>query len=78
MRSFFTEFHETKNEKVTVANGQHMMSKGVGDRFLNCALSDEKYKIPVMYPPWRVICCQSRNLLDKATLLRSKVTVAAF
>ena len=46
-RSFFTEFRETKNEKVTVANGEHMMSEGVGDGFLDCVVSDEKFKIPV-------------------------------
>jgi len=46
-RNFFTEFHETKNEKVTVANGQHMMSEGVGDGYLHCQVSDETHKIPV-------------------------------
>jgi len=45
-RSFFTEFH-TKNEKVTVANGQFMMSEGVGDGYLHCPVSTEKHKIPV-------------------------------
>jgi len=34
------EFSETKNEKVIVANGQCMMSEGVGDGYLQCLVSD--------------------------------------
>jgi len=46
-RSFFTEFRETGNKTITVANGQHMKSEGVGDGYLHCKVSDMTNKIPV-------------------------------
>jgi len=46
-RNFFTEFHETKNATVTVANGQQMIAEGVGDGFLHCQVSDKTHMIPV-------------------------------
>ena len=53
-RSFFTEFSKTKPVKVTVANGQYMMSEGVGDGYLHCQISDNVKRIlvkDVLYVP---------------------------
>jgi len=53
-RNFFTEFSETKPVKVTVANGQYMMSEGVGDGYLHCQTSDDVKRIlvkDVLYVP---------------------------
>jgi len=53
-RSFFTEFSETKPVKVTVANGQYMVSEGVGDGYLHCPTSSDVKRIlvkDVLYVP---------------------------
>ena len=53
-RNFFTEFSQTKPVKVTVANGQYMMSEGVGDGYLHCQTSDDVKRIlvkDVLYVP---------------------------
>jgi len=70
-RSFFIEFSETKNEKVTVANGQYMMSEGVGDGYLYCLVSDKKHTIPVkdvLYVLTLETNLLSGNSPNKATL----------
>ena len=46
-RSFFAEFTKTKPVKVTVANGQYMMSEGVGDGYLHCRTSNDTKRILV-------------------------------
>ena len=46
-RSFFTEFTKTKPVKVNVANGQNIMSEGVGDCYLHCHTSDDTKRILV-------------------------------
>jgi len=53
-RNFFTEFSETKPVKVTVANGQYMMSEEVGNGYLHCQTLDDVKRIlvkNVLYVP---------------------------
>lgn len=80
-RNFFTDFRKTENEKVTVANGQYMMSEGVGDGYLYCPVSDKNIrflsKMFYMYQLWRLIYCQLRNLLSKVMSSSLRVTIAA-
>jgi hypothetical protein len=49
-RSSFAEFNSSKSEKVTVANGQYMMSEGVGDGYLHCQSKNIRVK-DVLYVP---------------------------
>lgn len=80
-RNFFIDFRKTKNEKVTVANGQYMMPEGVGDGYLYCPVSDKNIrflsKMFYMYQLWRLIYCQLRNLLSKVMSSSLRVTIAA-
>ena len=46
-REFFTEFDESRKDKITVANGQQVTSVGVGNGYLHCNVSDTVNKIPV-------------------------------
>jgi len=72
-RSFFTKFSDTKPQRVMVANGQYMMSAGVGNGYINCQVSDNVYTIPVsdvLYVP-----TLETNLLSVKKLTKQGHTV---
>ncbi len=46
-QQFFTSFDESKEEKISLANGQPMFSAGIGDGYIRCQVGDKTSKIPV-------------------------------
>ena len=46
-KHFFTSFDDTKEDKISLANGQHMLSTGIGDGYICCQIEEKTSRIPV-------------------------------
>jgi Reverse transcriptase (RNA-dependent DNA polymerase)/gag-polypeptide of LTR copia-type/Integrase core domain/GAG-pre-integrase domain len=44
---FFATFDDSKRSKVSLANGEHMASLGIGDGYIHCQVANEVNKVPI-------------------------------